>query len=168
MRRIHVFSAIAVLVIGACFLFSACDRHPTHIWGMWSEDRIQRLVCDGQVFLVLAINDSLESDVSGGNVSSSSWAARGKWRAPDGKRMIEWSCHAKDGATGIVKVNGQAFDLGKGGLLLISANDNKTKVEQLTVDMSKLQDAVAIDGLQALAKAEPRIAEFLKAPKAEK
>ncbi|MCX7048429.1 MAG: hypothetical protein NTX50_23455 [Candidatus Sumerlaeota bacterium] len=82
--------------------------------------------------------------------------------------MIEWSCHAKDGATGIVKVNGQAFDLGKGGLLLISANDNKTKVEQLTVDMSKLQDAVAIDGLQALAKAEPRIAEFLKAPKAEK
>jgi hypothetical protein len=66
-----------------------------------------------------------------------------------------------------VTVDGEQFDLGKGGLFLISLMDNQTKVEQLATDLSQLNGAPSnATGLKLwhtfadLGKSEPRFQTF--------
>ena len=54
------------------------------------------------------------------------------------------------------------FDLGKGGLFIVSIGGDKTTTEQIPVDMSKLQGGNVTMKLKDLEKSEPRIAEFWK------
>jgi hypothetical protein len=122
---------------------------------------IEHLTCDGRVYLVLV------ADGCSGGDSGSGRTARGQLYAVDG-RKIAWSCTTQDGTSGTVIIDGQQFDLGKGGVFLVSAKENKTKVEQLAVDMSKLQGDKMEDKLTAVGEAEPRIKAFLKECRGEK
>ena len=91
---------------------------------------------------------------------------QGELCALDG-RTIAWSYSTKSGADGTVTIDGQSFDLKKGGVLLVWTNDKKTRVEQLAVEMSKLKDGPIGEKLESLGNAEPRIAAFFKEPRAE-
>jgi hypothetical protein len=93
--------------------------------------------------------------------------AKGELNTHDG-RKIPWSYSTRDGAEGTVKIDGQVFDLSKGGLLLVRTNGQQTQVEQLAVDLSKLKDGPLQKQLQSLGDAEPRIAEFFQEPQAGK
>jgi hypothetical protein len=107
-----------------------------------------------EVFLVLAGGGCLGNSLSGGP------PARGQLRAKDG-RVIAWSCTAG----GTVTIDGQGFELAKGGLFLVSTMENQIQVEQMAVDMSKLQGLRGGAGpikLRELAKSEPRIEAFLQ------
>ena len=167
-RGVHACSAVVAFCLGASLLSSGCGGG--HGWGVGGEGgsgyEIVRLTCDGRVFLVLAANGCA------GGSSSSGLTFRGKLHALDG-REIAWSCSTRDGAHGAVTVDGQRFDLSKGAVFLVSTQEQKTKVEQLAVDMSKLQGASGPghpfrEKLQALGDAEPRIAEFFKEPGAKR
>jgi hypothetical protein len=122
---------------------------------------IEHLTCDGRVYLVLA------ADGCSGGGSGSGPTARGQLYAVDG-RKIAWSCTTQDGTSGTVTIDGQQFDLAKGAVFLVSAKENKTTVQQLPVDMSKLQGGLVQDKLPALADTEPRIAAFFKEARADK
>lgn len=126
----------------------------------------QALHRNDRVFLVLAANGCSGSGAGGGSLGF-----RGQFRALDG-RGIDWSCRTRDGVHGSVKVDGQRFDLSKGGLLLVSTDDRKTRVDQVAVDLTRLQVSRTLQGpsvaerLQALGDTEPRIAEFLRSSQA--
>jgi hypothetical protein len=163
MQLVHARYAIVAFCLGASLLSSSCGGG--HRWGQEGEGsweyHIERLSCDGRVFLVLAANGC-----SGGSSSGDAGTIRGQLHALDG-REIAWSCSTRDGAQGAVTVDSQRFDLSKGSVFLVSTNDKKTKVEQLAVDMSKVQgrstpDHPLREQLQALGDAKPRIGEFFK------
>jgi hypothetical protein len=176
MRRVCAGFAIVVLCLGASFLSSGCRFGGGHGWGQSGEGgpdcEIESLRCDGRVFFVLAAN-GCSGGGSGGGEGPFGGTFRGQLHALDG-REIAWSCRTKDGTDGAVRVDGQRFDLSKGAVFLVRTNDKKTTVEQLAVDMSKLQGASGPGGtpmrekLQALGDAEPRIAEFFKDSRAGK
>jgi hypothetical protein len=129
--------------------------------GVKFDFNIEHLTCDGRVYFVLA------ADGCSGGGSGSGRNAQGQLYAVDG-RKIAWSCTTQDGTSGTVTIDGQQFDLAKGAVFLVSAKENKTKVEQLAVDMSKLQDGPVQDKLPALADTEPRIAAFFKEARGDK
>jgi len=159
------FPTLAFAILGV-IAAPGCGRlgHP---WGGGSEGisrsgpdgevhlTIQSLTHDGQVFLVLAGDGG-----SGGNLSVGP-TQKGQLPTPDG-RSIEWSCNSPDGFRGTVSIDGQEFDLTKGALFLVSTNGDKNKIEQLPVDLSKLQGSDVAQTLEALSEGEPKIAEFLK------
>jgi hypothetical protein len=156
--------------LAACFLPAGCGGHS---WGGGTEANtgfkegvtfdysITSLTCDGRVFLVLAADDS-----SGGSMISSP-SAHGILRATDG-RQIPWSCPTRDGTSGTLTLAGQELDLGKGAVFLISLKAKQTKVEQIAVDMSKLQGGKVEEKLNAVGAAGPRIKAFLKECRGEK
>lgn len=79
-------------------------------------------------------------------------------------RKIRWTCTTTDRVRGTVVIDGQQFELAKGAVFLISAKDN-IKVEQLSIDLSKLsgKSGNQIDQrLEGVADQDPRLAEFLK------
>jgi hypothetical protein len=167
MRRVYAGFAIVVLCFGVSLLSSACRWGDGQRWGSHGEGavghfQIESLQCDERVFFVLAANGCSGSSSGGGE-----GAFRGRLHTLDG-REIAWSCRTNDGTGGTVNIDGQRFNLSKGAVFLVSTNDKKTKVEQLAVDMSKLQGVSQPQGpsmrekLQALEDAEPRIAEFFK------
>ena len=144
-------SPSSLFAIGASLLSSGCrfggGGHGSGVSGEGGPDyNIQWLQCDGRILSVVLFPTRLHAD----------------------EREMAWSCRTKDGTDGSVTVDGQRFDISKGAVFLVSTNDKKTKVEQLAVDMSKLQGAPHPQGasmrekLQALGGAEPRIAEFFK------
>jgi hypothetical protein len=114
---------------------------------------IQHLTFEGRVYLVLV------ADHCSGGGAGSGPAARGQFHAVDG-RNIGWSCTTQDGTSGTLTLDGRQFDLAKGAVFVVSLKENKTSVEQLAVDMSKLQGRTQDE--QALADSEPRIAAFFK------
>jgi hypothetical protein len=103
----------------------------------------------------------LAADGCSGGSSGSGPNARGLLRTVDG-RNIAWSCTTKDGTGGTVTIDGQEFDLAEGGVFLVRAKGGKTKVEQLSADMSRLQGGSVQEKLKGLADTEPRIAAFFK------
>jgi hypothetical protein len=116
---------------------------------------IASLTCDNRVYLILAVD---------GCSGSSTSTKQGSFTAVDG-RIVPWSCTTSDGSGGTVTIAGQQFELGKGAVFLISLKANKMKVEQLVVDMSKVQKVLrgnAEDKLIAFGEAEPRMKAFLK------
>jgi hypothetical protein len=117
---------------------------------------VQRLTCDGSVYLVLAANGCKGSGGGGG-----SGASRGQLHTQDGREIV-WSCSTRDGKGGNVVVVGQQFDLTRGGLFLISTKDKPTRVEQLAIDAGHLQEGSNPETFPGLANADPRIAAFLK------
>jgi hypothetical protein len=165
--NIHATSAyrfrVVAFCLGACLLSSGCG--PSHGWGVAGEGgtnyEFERLSCDGRVFLVVAANGC-----SGGSSSGEAGSFRGQLHARDG-REIAWTCSTKDGTDGTVTVDGQRFDLSKGALFLVSTSGKTTKLEQIAVDMSKLQghstpDHPFQEKLEALGSAQPPIAAFFK------
>jgi hypothetical protein len=152
------------LAVSACIASSGCKGHSWggggHAAGGVKEGvkfdyTIEHLTCDGRVYLVLA------ADGCSGGDSGSGQTAHGQLYAVDG-RKIAWSCTTPDATSGTVTIDGQQFDLAKGAVFLVSAKENKTTVEQMDVDMSKLQGGPVQDKLPALADTEPRIAAFFK------
>jgi hypothetical protein len=117
---------------------------------------IQRLTCDGRVYLVLAANACTGSRGGGGP-----GASRGQFHAKDGREIV-WSCSTQDGKSGKVVIDGQEFDLTRGALFLISTKDKPTRVEQLAIDAGQLEEGSDLEKFPTLAKADPRIAAFLK------
>jgi hypothetical protein len=161
---------VVTLSVSACMASWGCKGHS---WGgggnaaggvkegVKFDYTIDHLTCDGRVYLVLA------ADGCSGGDSGSGPTARGHLYAVDG-RKIAWSCTAPDGTSGTVIIDGQQFDLAKGAVFLVSARENKTKVEQLAVDMSKLQGGPVQDKLPVLVDTESRIAAFFKVARGEK
>jgi hypothetical protein len=168
MPRIRSAFAFATLCSSVALLASGCGD--IHSWGVHGEAvavhlDFQSAERDGRVFLVLAA-----SGCSGGSSGGRGGSFRGRIYALD-KREIAWSCRTRDGVTGAVTIDGQKFDLGKGGVFLVSTADKQTKVHQLAVDMTKFQPPPGPQGawvsekLQTLGGAEPQIADFFKPSK---
>jgi hypothetical protein len=165
MRRPTYCLSLVALTLATCLLFAGCGGG--HSWGGGSDGDhgfkdgvtfdydFKSLTCDGRVFLVLAVDGC-----AGGSMISSP-SAHGVLSAVDG-RKIAWSCPTRDGASGTVTIAAQEFDLAKGGAFLISLKANQTKVEQIAVDMSKLQGGKMEEKLNAVSELEPRIKAFLK------
>ena len=63
--------------------------------------------------------------------------------------------------SGDFKINGKAYDLGKGTLLLVSTKGGKVRVIQLDVDLSKVVPNEK--GFQGLAKKHEKLAKFIAA-----
>ena len=124
--------------------------------GITTAYTIQRLTCDGCVYLVLAANGCKGSGGGGG-----AGASRGQLHTKDGREIV-WSCSTPDGQSGNVVIDGQEFDLTQGALFLISTKDKPTRVEQLAIDAGQLQEGSNTDKFPELAKADPRIAAFLQ------
>jgi hypothetical protein len=122
---------------------------------------ITSLTHDGRVFFVLAADGT-----TGGSMTASE-NTRGTLHAADG-REVSWSCATPDGTGGTVTVAGQQFDLAKGAVFLVSLKGNQTKVEQLAVDMSRLQGGKVEEELDAVGESEPRVKAFLKECRGEK
>jgi hypothetical protein len=121
---------------------------------------VDHLTRNGRVYLVLAAGGCHGSTVNGGPPASGSLhAGRG--------REIEWSCATRDGARGTVTIDGQPFDLAKGAVFLVSTRE-KTQVEQLTVELSRLQGDDVRSRLVGLAETEPRVRAFLESCREEK
>lgn len=72
---------------------------------------------------------------------------------PDDRR-VDWQCRTEDGRTGSVTINGNKFDLAKGGLFLVSTKSGTIRVRQINPKSSKLTD------YDALAEAHPQIQQF--------
>jgi hypothetical protein len=171
MRRPTYRLCLVAVALAACFLPAGCSGG--HSWGGGSEGDhgskegvtfdydITSLTCDGRVFLVLAVDGC-----SGGSMISSP-QAHGVLSALDG-RKIAWSCPTRDGTSGTVTIAGQEFELAKGAFFVISLKAKQTKVEQIAVDMSKLQGGQMEEKLNAVGETEPRIKAFLKACRGEK
>jgi hypothetical protein len=111
---------------------------------------VQRLTCDGRVYLVLAANGCKGSGGGGG-----SGASRGQLHAKDGREIL-WSCSTQDGNSGNVVIDGQEFDLTRGALFLISTKDKPTRVEQLVIEAGQLQEGSNTEKFPELAKADPQ------------
>ena len=162
---------MVTVILAACLLPSGCSDN--HSWGGGSEGDhglkdgatfdydITSLTCDGRAFLVLAVDGS-----SGGSRISSP-SAHGVVSAVDG-RTIAWSCPTRDGTSGTATIAGQQYDLSKGAVFLISLNAKQAKVEQVAVDMSKLQGGKMEEKLRAVGETQPRIIAFLKECRGEK
>lgn len=159
------------IAIATCAALSGCSDHS---WGGGGHSTgkasaggvpvnytIRHLTCDGRVYFVLA------ADGCSGGSSGSGPTARGQLFAVDG-RKIPWSCTTTDGKSGTATFDGQQFDLAKGALFIVSAKDNKMKVEQVAVDMSKLQSDLLHEKVQCLAETEPRVASFFKEARGDK
>lgn len=117
---------------------------------------IQRLTCDGRVYLFLAANRCKGSGGGGGD-----GGGRGQFHTNDG-RDIDWSCATRDGRTGHVVIDGQKFDLAQGGLFLILTSDPPTRVEQLALDPALLPENPGPEPFTELGKSNPKIATFLE------
>jgi hypothetical protein len=159
MRRLS--RVLLGLTVAVCATSSGCS---VQSWSGGSHSSggvdVTHLARDGRVFLVMATSDCVGG--SSGNESGLAGSrTQGQLNAADG-RKIAWSCTTADGTSGTVVVDGQEFDLAKGGVLLISLRGNKTKVEQLAVEMSKLQGGPVHEKVRGLADEEPRIAAFFK------
>jgi hypothetical protein len=163
-----------VFLLGAGLLSQGCGG--SHSWGGGSHADggikegvaynfvIDALTCDGRVFLVATVDGCSASSVH------TSPTSRGVWRTVDG-RSLEWSCTTADGTGGTVAIAGQQFDLAKGGIFLVTAKANQTKVEQLALDMSKLRGDSVVRLLEddfGKSEAGPRIQAFLKGCRGEK
>jgi hypothetical protein len=171
MRRPTPRLFVVAVTLAACLLPLGCGGR--HSWGGGSEGGhgfkegmrfdydIISFTCDGRTFLVLAADG-----VAGGGWTISE-NMQGVLAAVAG-RQIPWSCTTRDGRAGTVTIADQQFDLGKGVVFLISAKANPTKVEQLAVDMAKLQGGKVEEKLSAVGEAEPRIRAFLKECRGEK
>jgi hypothetical protein len=164
--------AIAVgLALAACAALAGCSGHSwgggghsageATAGGLTVNYTIRHLTYDGRVYFVLA------ADGCSGGGSGSGPTARGQLYAVDG-RKIPWSCTTTDGKNGTATIDGQQFDLAKGAFFIVSAKENKTKLEQLTVDMSKLQGDPVHEKVQSMADTEPRIAAFFKVARGDK
>ncbi len=153
------------LDIAACTALIGCSGHT---WGGGGHSfggaeaggatvnyTIEHLTHDGRVYFVLA------ADGCSGGGAGTGQTSRGQLHAVDG-RNIAWSCSTTDGKSGTTTIDGQPFDLAKGAVFLVSAKADKTKVEQLAVDMSKLQGDPVHEKLKGLADTEPRVAGFFK------
>jgi hypothetical protein len=155
-------SVIAVaLTITAWGALPGCSGHSWSGGGDSSGGiEIEHRTCDGRVYLVVAADGC-----SGGSSSSESGptgsTTGGRLNAVDG-RKIAWSCTTADGTRGTATIDGQQFDLANGAVFIVWAKDKKTRVEQLALDMAKLQGGPVPQKLRALAETHPRIAAFFK------
>jgi hypothetical protein len=60
---------------------------------------------------------------------------------------------------GDFQISGTAFDLAKGALFLVSTKDGPVRITQLNIDLSNLR--ADKQAFEALAKNEPKIAQFI-------
>jgi hypothetical protein len=176
-RMLRMFAVTFV----ACICLPGCG----HDWGGGVNSARQggydygtvHLTCDNRVYLLMAVDGRPMGGVpqpkpldgrSGGRFIAPNTRPGGYHRFGDpAPREVTWSSTTRDGKTGNVTIDGQEFDLGKGGLFLISLMNNRTKVEQLATDLSQLDgsadNATGLKlwhGFAALGKREPRFETF--------
>jgi len=60
----------------------------------------------------------------------------------DGKTIVEVQCKTPDGKSGSCQVNGQAFDLAAGSLILVSTTGPEIRLKQLQRDTLQMQPEV--------------------------
>jgi hypothetical protein len=163
MTWIHDYSRLGSILVCfvSCLLASGCSK--SHGWGgpqgiHDSNCWVKQLLCDARLFMVLAASACSDGTSSGeGNGSFT-----GELVTQDGRKFA-WSCSTSDGVSGTVMIDGQNFKLRDGAVFLVRTNEPKAKVQQLAVEMSKLQNPLPPDRpLEAWGKVEPRIAEFAK------
>jgi hypothetical protein len=158
--------AIATLIVLAAL---GCGRIRGHSWGGGSyafsssgpgktlvSRVVEYLTYDGRVVLVLAAAGCSTASSGAGPTST------GEMETREG-RKIGWSCASPDGMRGTVSIDGKPFELTKGAVFLIWPEGEQIRIEQVAVDMSRLQGGDLQEKLQALGASEPKIAEFLRA-----
>jgi hypothetical protein len=85
--------------------------------------------------------------------------------SPDGRR-IDWEWKSSDKKGGAFQINGTAYDLGQGKLFLVSTKGGPVRVTQVNVNLANVTPDP--QRFAALAKSEPKIAEFIAESKAQK
>ena len=98
---------------------------------------------DGRQRLACIILTDLEAPHQIGG--STHGTAEGFQSLPNGGK-ITWQCETPDGESGTVLLNGQSYDLSKGGIFLVSTRDANIRVLQLNRDISMLKT----DGIKTL------------------
>jgi hypothetical protein len=77
-------------------------------------------------------------------------------------RKVRWEYDPSKGRTDRVDIGDDSFELERGGVFLVSLRDGKTKVEQLSIDMSNLVEGRLADKTVDLAaQSDERLANFL-------
>jgi hypothetical protein len=84
---------------------------------------------------------------------------RGAFFSTAAGKRIEWEWKAPQEKGGDFRLDGTPYDLNNGTLMLVSTKDGQARVTQLDVDVSKLHPSK--EGIEALAKKEPRLAQFI-------
>ena len=90
----------------------------------------------------------------------------GKYEAElirDDQKRVKFSCDLKDETNGTFAVDGQPFDLARGGLLLISAETNPARVEQFALDGAQFKACMNPSNFVVLLKSDARFSDFVKA-----
>ena len=158
--------AMMALTFPAVLVSNGCN--PSHKWGSTAKSEstnkdgvthhflLESCTCDDRVYCVIIGNGFTGS--AGGGLEG---AWKGKLITHDG-RQLDYSRTTKDGTSGSLTVENETFDFAKGGVFIISAKDKKTKVEQISIDMKKLDGGPIEAKLKAVGETEPRIGAFLK------
>jgi hypothetical protein len=82
----------------------------------------------------------------------------GRLQGADG-RKVEWQCETADGKTGQMSINGSAYDLGKGPLVLVSTRGGQVQVRQVQRDLGHVKPDS--DSLERLLRDDPDVGAFL-------
>lgn len=93
-----------------------------------------------------------------GSTSDPVYTETGYALAADG-RQIDWRIETSDGKSAAFSIAGQAYDLAKGTLFLVTTQGVKTQVQQLVFDLSKLPTVP--ESCQAVASS-PEVSSFIQ------
>jgi hypothetical protein len=112
---------------------------------------------DGRISLLIwsDLADKSGSSSAGDLFGSS---AEGSFSSADGRR-VDWKWKAPKEKGGQFQINGTSHDLAHGTLFLVSTKGGQVRVTQLDVDLSKVQSDK--QGLEAFAKTQPKVAQFI-------
>ena len=83
---------------------------------------------------------------------------KGFFSAADGRR-VDWVWSSPKEKGGDFQINGTPYNLANGTLFLVSARGGQVRVTQLDVDLSGVEPSKR--GLEAFAKKEQRVAQFI-------
>jgi hypothetical protein len=169
--RKSVLPDVSVATLLGLVLLVGCSSGARHEWsaGSFSTTRdvengtvqynVECLRCDGRLYFVVCDNGQpiAEGVAAGPRVEQ-------RLQTSDG-RDIRWSCATLDGTTGTVLFDGRTFALEGGAVFLASSEGGATRVEQLMLDMAKLQESFEERGIDQtlcdLGQREAVVAHFL-------
>lgn len=79
--------------------------------------------------------------------------------ASDGRR-VDWWLETTDGQTATFSMNGQQYDLSRGGLFLVTTKGAGIQVRQLNRDLSAIPPTV--EGCETFAQSDPDVSSFIR------
>ncbi len=138
-----LLAAVGV-ILTACSLVGCTDESlsTTEVGSCWMQRgvaadgtdisyEVDFVSSDGRVILIVAANGSQ------GSMTTTATSPRGHFFGPRGQQ-VSWLYNTKDGMNETVTVDGHDYKLKDGAMFLIRMWDTSPKVEQVSIDMSRL------------------------------